>query len=217
MRLDTEIRHDVQNELQWDPALDETGVGVNVKDGVVTLVGTVPHYADRYTAEQVAKRVNGVRAVANDIDVKIPKPGERSDTDIANAAANALNWNFSIGSSDIKAVVKHGWVTLSGQVTFGYQRSVAEGVVRYLMGVTGISNEIIIKPTLKMLDVKQKIEEAFLRQARFDAKDIDVNLIDNQVTLKGHVHSWREKDDASRAAWAAPGVAKVENQLQVQY
>jgi osmotically-inducible protein OsmY len=215
--LDTEIRRDVQNELQWDPSLDETAVGVNVKDGVVTLVGAVAHYADRYTAEEVAKRVNGVRAVANDLEVKIPAPGERSDTDIANAAANALKWNFSIGSYGIKAVVKHGWITLSGQVNYGYQRTVAESVVRYLMGVTGISNEITIKPSVTMVDVKQKIEEAFLRQARFDAKDIDVKLHDNQVTLKGHVHSWREKDDASRAAWAAPGVAKVENQLQVQY
>jgi osmotically-inducible protein OsmY len=217
MRTDTEIRRDVQNELQWDPSLDETGMGVNVKNGVVTLVGTVPHFADRYTAEEVAKRVNGVRAVANEIEVKIPKPGERSDTDIASAAANALKWNFSVGASDIKAVVKHGWVTLSGQVTYGYQRSVAESLVRYLLGVTGIVNEIAIMPAVKMVDVKQKIEAAFQRQALFDAKDIDIKLNDNQVTLKGHVHSWREKDDASRAAWAAPGVAKVENQLQVQY
>ena len=217
MKLDTEIRRDVQNELQWDPSVDETGIGVNVKDGVVTLVGHVAHYADRYTAEEVAKRVNGVRAIANEIEVKIPKPGERSDTDIAGAAANALKWNFSIGSNGIKAVVNHGWITLTGQVGHGYQKSVAEGVVRYLLGVTGITDEITVSPSVKMIDVKQKIEDAFERQARFDAKDIDIKLDDNKVTLKGHVHSWREKDDASRAAWAAPGVAKVENQLQVQY
>ena len=217
MKLDTEIRRDVQNELQWDPSVDEAGIGVNVKDGVVTLVGHVAHYADRYTAEEVAKRVSGVRAIANEIEVKMPKPGERSDTDIANAAANALKWNFSIGSSDIKAVVNHGWITLTGPVGHGYQRSIAEGAVRYLLGVTGITNEITVKPSVKMIDVKQKIEDAFERQARFDAKDIDIKLDDNKVTLKGHVHSWREKDDASRAAWAAPGVAKVENQLQVQY
>jgi len=217
MRLDSEIRGDVQNELQWDPSLDETGLGVNVKDAVVTLVGTVPHYADRYAAEEVAKRVNGVRAIANEIEVKIPKLGERSDTDIANAAASALKWNFSIGAFNIKAIVKHGWVTLSGQVTYGYQRSVAEGLVRYLLGVTGVTNEITIKPAVKMIDVKEKIEAAFQRQAHFDAKDIDIRLNDNQVTLKGYVHSWREKDDASRAAWAAPGVSKVENQLLVQY
>jgi osmotically-inducible protein OsmY len=149
--------------------------------------------------------------------VKIPKPGERSDTDIANAAANALKWNFSIESSGIKAVVNRGWITLTGQVAHGYQKSVAEGEVRYLMGVTGITDEITVRPSVKMIDVKQKIEDAFERQARFDAKDIDIKTDDNKVILKGHVHSWREKDDASRAAWAAPGVTKVENQLHVQY
>ncbi len=217
MKFDKDIQRDVENELQWDPSLDERAIGVKVQDGVVTLVGDVAHYADRYTAGEAAKRVNGVRAIANELQVKIPKPGERNDIDIANAAANALKWNVSLGSSNIKAVVGHGWITLSGQVEYGYQRSAAESAVRYLLGVTGIVNEIIIKPGVKTADVKQKIEAAFQRQATLDAKDIDVKVSDSQVTLKGHVHSWQEKDDAARAAWAAPGVAKVENQLQVQY
>jgi len=217
MKSDTEIQRDVQNEMQWDPSLDESAIGVKVQDGVVTLVGGVSHYADRWTAEDIAKRVSGVRAVANDIEVKIPAVGERSDTDIAGAAVNALKWNVSLLSADIKAVVRHGWITLSGQVKFGYQKSAAETTVRYLLGVKGIINDITVKPTIKMIDVKQKIEEAFQRQARLDSKEIDVDVDDNQVTLKGCVHSWREKDDAARAAWAAPGVAKVENKLQVQY
>jgi osmotically-inducible protein OsmY len=123
----------------------------------------------------------------------------------------------SLGSGDVKVVVNHGWITLSGQVEYGYQKSVAEAAVRYLLGVTGISNEVTVKPSVKIADVKQKIEDALQRQARLDAKDIDVRVNDSRITLKGSVHSWREKDDAARAAWAAPGVAAVENQLQVHY
>lgn len=217
MKLDTDIRRDVQNELQWEPSVHAHEIGVNVQEGVVTLFGEVPHYADKYAAEKVTKRVSGVRAIANDIAVKLPQPGEHSDTEIAAAAANALKWNASVGQFDIKAVVSHGHVTLSGQVTYGYQVKVAEAAVRNLLGVAGITNEIAIKPNVKMVDVKQKIEDAFQRQAHFDAKDIDIRLNDNKVTLKGFVSSWREKDDAARAAWAAPGVAKVENELLVTY
>ena len=217
MKVDKDIRSDVENEMQWDPSLDERAIGVKVQDGVVTLVGEVAHYSHRYTAEEVAKRVSGVCAIGNELQVKISKPGERNDIDIANATTNALEWNVSLGSSNIKAVVNHGWLTLSGHVQFGYQRSVAENAVRYILGVTGIRNELTVKPSVKMADVKQKIEDAFQRQAKLDAKDIDIKVNDSQITLKGYVHSWREKDDAARAAWAAPGVAVVENQLQVQY
>lgn len=214
---DADIRKDVENELTWEPSLDEKGIMVKVKDGVVTLAGNVPHYADRWTAEQVAKRVNGVRGIANDIEIVMPKAGERSDTDIANAAVNALKWHFATGSCDIKPVVVHGWVKLTGQVQYAYQRSIAESAVRYLAGVKAVTNDIVIKPQVRVGDVKQKIVAAFERQADLDAKGITVNVSDSEVTLKGYVHSWREKDDAARAAWAAPGVARVENQIQVQY
>jgi osmotically-inducible protein OsmY len=217
MKQDTDIRNNVQNELQWDPSVESRGISVNVQEGIVTLFGNVPHFADKYSAEKIAKRVVGVRAIANDITVNIPVPGKRSDTDIAIAAANALKWNASLGQCDIKAVVSSGCITLSGDVAYGYQVNVAEAAVRYLLGVTAILNDLTIKPSVKMVDVKQKIEDAFQRQARLDAKDIDVGLNDNKVTLKGFVSSWREKDDAARAAWAAPGVCKVENQLLVSF
>ncbi len=214
---DADIRRNVENELTWEPSLDEKGILVKVQDGVVTLGGNVPHYADRWTAEQVAKRVNGVRAIANDIEVAMPKAGERSDTDIANAAVNALKWHFATGNCNIKPVVIHGWVKLTGEVQYAYQRSIAESAVRYLVGVKSVTNDIVVKPSVKVADVKEKIEAAFERQADLDAKQITVNVKDSEVTLKGIVHSWREKDDAGRAAWAAPGVAIVQNQIHVQY
>lgn len=217
MKTDANIRIDVENELRWDPSVDEKGILVKVENGVVSLQGSAPHYSDRWTAEQVTKRVSGVRAIANDIEVKIPKPGERSDADIATAAANALKWHFALESSDIQPVVKQGWVTLSGHVSYGYQKTIAEGAVRYLLGVKGVFNDIEVRPEVQATDVKQKIQSAFQRQATLDAKDIKVNVDDSAVVLQGTVHSWREKDDAAIAAWAAPGVTKVDNKLQVQY
>jgi osmotically-inducible protein OsmY len=217
MKSDANIRLDVENELRWDPSLDERGVSIKVENGVVTLQGFVPHFSDRWSAEEATKKVAGVRAIANDIEVKIPKPGERSDTDIASAAVNALKWHFALESSDLKAIVKQGWVTLSGHVSHGYQRTIAEGAVRYLLGVKGVYNDIEVRPAVKATDVKAKIQSAFERQASLDAKDIKINVDDTAVVLQGSVHSWREKDDAAIAAWAAPGVTKVENKLQVHY
>jgi osmotically-inducible protein OsmY len=217
MKTDTNIRDDVENELRWDPSLDEKGILIKVEDGVVSLQGSVPHFSDRWTAEQVTKRVAGVRAIANDIEVKLPNSGERLDSDIAAAAANALKWHFSLESSAIQVIVKQGWVTLSGHVPYGYQKIIAEDAVRYLLGVKGVFNEIEVRSDVKTKDVKQKIQSAFQRLASLDAKDIKVNVDDSAVILQGTVHSWREKDDAAIAAWAAPGVTKVENKLQVQF
>lgn len=216
MKTDADIRRDVESELQWDPSIDEKKIGVIVNEGVVTLTGEVSHLAGKWAAEDITKRVSGVRAIANDIQVKIPLSGVRTDTDIAEAAANALRWNVSMGGTQIKPVVKDGWVTLSGKASWGFQRTSAESVVRNLIGVKGVTNDIIIASTIKVADVKQKIEEAFKRHALLDAKDIEVNVDSSTVTLKGHVHTWQEHDDAVRAAWAAPGVANVENRLSIQ-
>jgi osmotically-inducible protein OsmY len=217
MRADADIRRDVESELKWDPSVDDKRIGVAVSNGVVTLTGDVPQFFSRWAAEQSAKRVSGVRAIANDIEIKIPASGARTDTDIAEAAANALRWNVSLTGTEIKApVVKDGWVSLSGQVTWGYQRIVAETTVRNLMGVKGVSNAISVKPSVKASDVKQKIEDAFGRHAVLDAKDIQVVVHDATVTLNGHVHTWQEREDATFAAWAAPGVNTVENHLAIQ-
>ncbi len=217
MRTDTEIRRDVESELQWDPGIDSRKIGVIVDGGVVTLTGEVCHYAGKWTAEDITKRVSGVRAIANELQVKIPLSGARSDTDIALAAANALRWHVATGSEPIKPVVVEGWVTLSGKVQWGFQKNTAENLIRNLLGVKGVTNDILVASAAKATDVKQKIEEAFKRHALLDAKDIDVKVDSSTVTLKGHVHTWQEHADAAYAAWAAPGVANVENRLVVQY
>ncbi len=216
MKSDTDIRRDVESELQWEPGVEDKKIGVIVNNGVVTLTGDVPHYSARWAAEDVVKRVNGVRAIANELKVSMPLSGARTDTDIAEAAANTLRWHVSLSDSQIKPVVKDGWVTLTGKANFGFQTTSAEHAVRHLMGVKGITNNILVNLPVNMLDVKQKIEEAFKRHAILDAKDIEVKVDNSTVTLKGHVHTWQEYDDATQAAWAAPGVANVENRLTLQ-
>lgn len=216
MRTDAEIRRDVESELQWDPRVDNRRIGVAVCDAVVTLTGDVPHYSGRWAAEEAVKRVGGVRAIADDIQIKIPASGTRTDTEIAEASANALRWNVTLNGTEIQPVVKDGWVSLTGQVSWGYQKISAEDTVRNLMGVKGVSNEIDVKSAVRAVDVKQKIEDAFKRHALLDAKDIEVDVHSSTVTLKGHVHSWQEREDATLAAWAAPGVNAVENRLTVR-
>ncbi len=215
MKTDAKIRRNVELELQWEPSVDDKKIAVIVNDGVVTLTGEVPHYWGRWNAEDAAKRVKGVRAIANELEVSMPATGVRTDSDIAAAAANALRWHVSVSDSPITPVVNGGWVTLSGKVDFGYQRASAESAVRNLMGVKGITNEITVVSQTTVGDVKQKIEEAFKRHATLDAKDIDVTVNESTVTLNGKVHSWQEHDDAAVAAWAAPGVANVDNRIAV--
>jgi osmotically-inducible protein OsmY len=216
MRNDADIRQDVESELQWDPSIDDRRIGVAVNNGVVTLTGDLPHYSGRWAAEACAKRVIGVRAIANDIEIKIPASGTRTDTDIAEAAASALRWNVSLSGTEIKPVVDDGWVSLTGKVSWGYQRIAAENAMRNLMGVKGVINEITVKSTVKASDVKQRIEDAFRRHALLDAKDIQVVVHNTTVTLNGHVRTWQEHEDATLAAWAAPGVNTVENHLSIQ-
>jgi osmotically-inducible protein OsmY len=215
MKTDANIRRNVERELQWEPSVDEKRIGVIVNDGVVTLTGEVPHYWGRWNAEDATKRVKGVRAIANELEVSISATGARTDSDIAAAAAHVLRWHTSVSESPITPVVKNGWVTLSGKVTLGYLKASAENAIRHLIGVKGITNDISVASKIEVDDVKRKIEDAFRRHALLDAKDIEVKVADSTVTLNGNVHSWQEPADAAQAAWAAPGVVNVDNRITV--
>jgi osmotically-inducible protein OsmY len=215
MKSDTEIERDVKDELQWDPDLDATDIAISVKKGVVTLAGYVKSYTHKYEAEAAAKRVAGVVAIANDLEVRIPSVDARPDPDIARDAVAAIKTQLPISSQHIKVVVKNGWVNLEGQVEWQYQRLAAENAVRRLKGVKGVSNLIQLKPRAQPAEIKQKIQEAFKRNAEVDANRIIVETDGSEVILKGSVRSWIEREEAERVAWSAPGVTKVEDRIIV--
>jgi osmotically-inducible protein OsmY len=214
-RSDLEIQKDVAEELRWDPSLEDDDIAVSVRNGVVTLAGYVKSYVDKWRAEQVAGRVKGVKAIANDLEVRLAVGTERTDPDLARAALDALKWNVSVPQDKIKVKVEKGWVTLEGDVDYYYQREAAERSVRYLTGVKGVTNLITVKARATPTDVKQKIKEAFERGAEFDADHITVEVIGNKAILRGTVRSYAEYKDAERAARNAPGITEVENKLVV--
>ena len=215
MKTDSEIERDVKAELGWNPDLKSTDIAISVKDGVVTLAGFVPRYIDKYEAEKAAKRVAGVLAVANDIEIRLPAVDERPDPEIAREVVTALKNQLPFSHERIKAVVRNGWVTLEGDVEWQYQRLTGERAVRPLKGVKGIINDIKTKPRVEPSDIKQKIQEAFRRSAEVDANQITVETSGGEVILKGKVRSWLERDEAERVAWRAPGVTKVDDRIVV--
>ena len=216
MKEDSQLRRDVEAELEWDPRIDAREIGVAAKHGVVTLTGHVASYASRWAAESAVGKVAGVKAIANEIEVRLGQEGERSDTELAGAALDALRGNVSVPMHNLKVVVRDGWLTLEGTVDAGYQREIAENCVSYLRGVRGVSNLLAVKQFTTVPDVQTKIEAAFRRHAQIDAQRIYVATVNGTVTLSGEVPTWQERREAESAAWAAPGVIRVENTIAVR-
>jgi osmotically-inducible protein OsmY len=216
-RTDAQIQSDVLAELKWDARVLPNEIGVSVKDGVVTLTGWVDFYTKRWAAEEAAHRVRGVKAVANDIEIRPATSSQRIDPDIAEAVVRALEWDAFISVDKLDVTVSKGWVTLKGEVEWQYQKQDAERVVRRLSGVNGVTNLITVKPRVAPSDLKARIERALARSAELDAKRITVEVDGSKVTLKGTVRAWAEKQEAERQAWQAPGVTSVDNRITIEY
>jgi osmotically-inducible protein OsmY len=212
---DTELRQDVIDELEFEPSIDAANIGVAVDGGVVTLTGHVSNYAEKLAAEAAARRVKGVRAIAQEIEVRYPGTARTSDDELAKRALNALRWDVTVPDETIKLTVSKGLVTLTGEVSWYYQKSAAESAVRKLAGVIGVLNDITIKPRAQASDVKRKIEDALKRHAEVEAKAIRVNVLGDKVMLEGKVDNWDERAAVENAAWSAPGVRLVEDHLRV--
>jgi osmotically-inducible protein OsmY len=217
MKTDFEIRNNVLDELAWQPDIDETQIGVIVEDGVVTLSGVVNNYSKKMAAEKAVKNVDGVKAVALDIDVKYGDEFKKTDKEIAKAIVDAFKWNSSVPDDDITVKVEDGWVYLTGEVQWTYQKNAAKKSVENLLGVKNVINNITLKNSIKPSEVKDSIKKAFHRMATLDANNIILETHDHTVTLRGTVNSIKEKEDAEAAAFNAPGVFDVKNELKVQY
>ena len=212
---DKKLRRDVIDALDWDPSVDSANIGVAVNDGVAVLSGHVGNYAQKLSAERIAKRVKGVTAIAEEIEVRFEGELTHTDDDIAARAVRVLSWDVMLPDNVVAVKISKGWVTLSGELEWDYQRRAAEADVRKLGGVKGITNEITLKPRLTSTDVSQRIENALKRDAEVEAARVHVSVADGKVRLEGKVHSWHEREAVERAAWAAPGVKAVEDHVLI--
>ena len=212
---DRQLQQNVLSALDWDPSIDATDIGVTVDNGIVTLLGDVKTYAEKAVAERVTLKVFGVKAVANDVNVRVVQDGTRTDADVAAAAVNGLRWNAMVPKDRVTVSVSHGLVTLKGEVAWNFQREAAARAVRDLLGVAGVNNLISLQPHVREADVQAKIEDALKRSAEIDARRINIHAVDGKVILTGNVRSAAERREAGLAAWAAPGVRDVENRVVV--
>jgi osmotically-inducible protein OsmY len=212
---DISLRQNIVDELEFEPSVDAAHIGVAVDNGVATLTGHVSSYSEKVTAERVVQRVKGVRGIAQEIEVRYPGAKKTADDEIAKRALNIISWNVTVPDDKVKIVVQSGWITLSGEVEWNYQKVDAENAVHKLSGVLGVSNLITVRPRVNTFDVKPRIEDALRRSAEIEAAGVRVNVSGAKVTLEGKVHSWHERGVAERAAWAIPGVGSVEDHLIV--
>ena len=215
MKTDTQLKKDVSDELEWDPSINAANIGVAVHNGVVTLSGHIQTFAEKAAIERVVQRIDGVKAMALELDVKLAPGHQRSDTEIAESARVAMQSQALVPADKITLKVEHGWVTLNGEVEWDYQRINAERTVHALLGVVGVTNRITLKSRTVPSDVSNRIRDALARQAEREAKSIDVTVTGSTATLRGTVHSWAERNAAQGAAWAAPGITMVVNEIRV--
>jgi osmotically-inducible protein OsmY len=216
MKTDAQLKQDVIAELAWEPSVNAEKIGVEVEGGIVTLAGHVVSYSEKVHAERAAQRVSGVKALAVEMEVRLPGSNQRTDADIARSAQNVLEWTSYVPGS-VKVKAEKGWITLSGDVEWDYQRKGASDAIRHLMGVTGVSDEIAIKPRASVSAVKADIEAALKRHAKAEAQHITVEVHGSDVTLGGKVHTWSERELAASSAWATPGVRNVVDNITIAY
>ena len=216
-KSDTDIKNDVLSELKYEPSVKTTDIGVLVKDGVVTLTGNATNYGEKWDAVRATKRVSGVRAVADEIKVKLASSPERTDGEIAASAADHIGWSTSVPADKVSITVQHGWITLTGQLEWWYQKNAAENSVLYLKGVKGVTNLITITSKADASGIETAIQKAFERNALLDANKIQVETSGNKVTLRGNVRTYAGKEEAERVAWAAPGIYSVDNKIKVEW